>query len=63
MGSLLILLLVSMQATCPDLSGKYVIQGEDGRVYFTISQLRCESIRIGHQMAVSRCMPNGNAHG
>lgn len=32
---------------CPDLSGDYVIQGEDGRVYVSIVQTRCSRIRIG----------------
>jgi hypothetical protein len=34
------------QSTCPDLSGRYVIQGEDGRVFVTIKQTRCERITI-----------------
>lgn len=34
------------QAACPDLSGRYVMQYEDGRVYVTIAQTRCESIQI-----------------
>ena len=35
-----------VQNTCPDLSGRYVIQGEDGRVYVTVKQTRCERITI-----------------
>ena len=31
---------------CPDLSGQYVIQGEDGQVRLTITQKGCEEIRI-----------------
>jgi hypothetical protein len=31
---------------CPDLSGQYVIQGEDGQVRVTITQKGCEEIRI-----------------
>jgi hypothetical protein len=34
------------QKTCPDLSGRYVIQGEDGRVFVTITQTRRERITI-----------------
>jgi hypothetical protein len=34
------------QSTCPDLSGRYVIQGQDGRVYVTIKQTRCQRITI-----------------
>ena len=32
--------------TCPTLSGRYVIQGEDGRVYVTIVQPGCDRIHI-----------------
>ena len=35
------------QAACPDLSGRYVMQYEDGRVYVTIAQSRCEA-RVRH---------------
>ena len=31
---------------CPNLSGQYVIQGEDGQVHLTITQVGCEQIRI-----------------
>jgi hypothetical protein len=34
------------QTKCPDLSGRYIIQGQDGRVYITIRQTRCEKITI-----------------
>jgi hypothetical protein len=33
-------------ARCPDLSGKFVLQGEDGQVHITIRQQGCERIRI-----------------
>jgi len=36
----------SAQAACPDLTGRYVMQYEDGRVYVTIAQVRCESMQI-----------------
>src|SRR5919108_5241236 len=46
-GFLLLMQEFSMpQKTCPDLSGKYVIQGEDGSVYVTIKQTRCERMDI-----------------
>src|SRR5262245_58113709 len=31
---------------CPNLSGEYIIQGEDGQVRLTITQKSCEEIRI-----------------
>src|SRR5687767_12007985 len=34
------------QRPCADLSGRYVIQGEDGRVYVTIEQPRCDTVMI-----------------
>jgi hypothetical protein len=34
------------QIACPDLSGKYVIQGEDGRVHITIVQTHCKRVAI-----------------
>lgn len=34
------------QSACPDLTGRYVMQYQDGRVYVTISQVRCESMQI-----------------
>jgi len=36
----------SAQAACPDLTGRYVMQYEDGRMYVTIAQVRCESLQI-----------------
>jgi hypothetical protein len=33
-------------AGCKDLSGHYVIQGEDGRVYITLAQTRCTRIAM-----------------
>ena len=46
-GFLLLLQQAStLQSTCPDLSGRYVKQGEDGRVYISIKQTRCETIEI-----------------
>ena|SRR5438876_1160890 len=46
-GFLLLLQQAStLQSTCPDLSGRYVEQGEDGRVYISIKQTRCETIEI-----------------
>jgi hypothetical protein len=32
--------------SCPDLSGRYVLQGEDGRVLVTIRQDRCGKVTI-----------------
>ena len=34
------------QSACPNLTGRYVMQYQDGRVYVTISQVRCESMQI-----------------
>ncbi|HEY5062458.1 MAG TPA: hypothetical protein VII52_13035, partial [Gemmatimonadaceae bacterium] len=34
------------KARCPDLSGRYVMQAEDNRVYMTLTQKRCERITI-----------------
>lgn len=31
---------------CPNLSGNYMIQGEDGQVHISIEQLRCDRITI-----------------
>jgi hypothetical protein len=46
----LLLLLVQVasnpQIACPNLAGRYVIQGEDGRVYITIVQTHCNRIAI-----------------
>ena len=52
MLALLFSLLLLMQepmtllSTCPDLSGRYVTQYEDGRIYVVIRQTRCERIAI-----------------
>jgi hypothetical protein len=47
LGFLLVMQQPTMpRGTCPDLSGRYVIQGEDGRVYVSIKQTRCERIEI-----------------
>ena len=35
-----------MQAPCPDLSGQYLLQGEDGRVEFLIQQRGCQEITM-----------------
>ena len=34
------------QVPCPDLSGQYLLQGEDGRVEFLIQQRGCQEITI-----------------
>ena len=46
--SLLVLLhqASSTPSTCPNLSGRYVIQGEDGQVFISIVQTRCARIVI-----------------
>src|SRR5262245_21513646 len=31
---------------CPDLSGKYMIQGEDGQVHISIEQEQCDRVTI-----------------
>jgi len=36
----------SAQAACPDLTGRYVMQYEDGRVHITIAQSRCASLQL-----------------
>ena len=36
----------SAQAACPDLTGRYVMQYENGRMHVTIAQVRCESMQI-----------------
>lgn len=53
-GAVLLVLMVlipgggatSAQAACPDLTGRYVMQYEDGRMHVTIAQVRCESMQI-----------------
>jgi uncharacterized membrane protein len=36
----------SANAQCPNLSGKYVVQGEDGQVHLVIDQHECDRINI-----------------
>ena len=48
---ILLLLLASILSTnprpsCPDFSGHYVMQAEDGRIYLTVMQTGCERIAI-----------------
>jgi len=50
-GAVLLLLIstggpASAQAGCPDLTGRYVMQYENGRVYITAAQVRCESLQL-----------------
>jgi hypothetical protein len=50
-GAVLVVLMpeggsASAQAGCPDLTGRYVMQYEDGRVHVTIAQVRCESLQL-----------------
>ena len=47
----LLFLLLTQQASsplvaCPNLSGNYIIQGEDGRVYITIVQTGCKRMTM-----------------
>jgi hypothetical protein len=35
---------------CPDLSGRYMIQGEDGQVHISIQQERCDRITIRREI-------------
>ncbi|MEO8661895.1 MAG: hypothetical protein ABI693_25740 [Bryobacteraceae bacterium] len=37
---------LALTALCLDLSGNYVIQGEDGRVHISITQHQCDRITI-----------------
>jgi hypothetical protein len=39
---------------CPDLSGRYVLHGEDNRVYMTITQTRCARITIAWKIVEQR---------
>ncbi len=39
-------LLLAARPACPDLSGRFVIQGEDGRAFITIAQQQCQSVQI-----------------
>src|SRR5213595_856217 len=36
-------------SACPDLSGKYYLQGEDGYVIFRIQQVECSSLDISRE--------------
>jgi hypothetical protein len=36
----------SSSASCPQLAGRYVVQGEDGRVYITIEQSGCGAATV-----------------
>ena len=38
--------LAGAPANCPNLSGEYVIRGEDGHVDVTVKQSRCETVEI-----------------
>jgi len=37
---------VSARSECPDLSGNYMIQGQDGQVHIDIEQERCDRVTI-----------------
>jgi hypothetical protein len=37
---------VATTPACPDLSGKYIFQGEDGQVHISIEQERCDRVAI-----------------
>jgi len=37
---------VAIPAECPDLSGRYTIQGEDGQVHIYIEQTHCDRVTI-----------------
>jgi len=41
---------VATPAKCPDLSGRYMIQGEDGQVYISIEQTRCARASIRREI-------------
>lgn len=41
-------------ARCPDYSGRYVVQGEDNRVYMTLTQKRCARITIAWKIVEQR---------
>jgi hypothetical protein len=56
---MLLTLLMLMQSRapkmrCPDLSGRYVVQAEDNRVYMTITQTRCARITIAWKIVEQR---------
>jgi hypothetical protein len=50
--TLLALQLAVAPNTCADFSGRYVIQGEDGRVAVHIEQTRCERISISWESSL-----------
>jgi len=50
--TLLALQLAVAPNTCADFSGRYVIQGEDGRVAVHIEQARCERISISWESSL-----------
>jgi hypothetical protein len=52
----------SGQVTCPDLTGRYVIQGEDGRVYLTIEQKRCAVVSIEWTTSYLSNKPRRSTH-
>jgi len=41
---------VATTPKCPDLSGKYMIQAEDGQVYVSIEQKRCDRASIRREI-------------
>jgi hypothetical protein len=41
---------VASTPQCPDLSGRYMIQGEDGQVHISIQQERCDRITIRREI-------------
>ena len=43
-------LLAPARAPCPDLSGHFVVQGEDGRVQVRVVQWRCDSVAISYEI-------------
>ena len=45
---------VPLAARCPDLSGRYVMQSEDNRVYMTLTQMRCARITIAWKIVEQR---------
>ena len=56
-GLLLTLGCSTDRLACANLSGRYVVQAEDGRVYFTISQSGCRDLTIAR--SVDRFRENG----
>jgi hypothetical protein len=39
-------LIAASASACPNLSGHYVLQGEDGEVHYTVIQQGCERVEI-----------------